>query len=55
MAIHAALFGCDNRAHFRLGPQPFTATLGFTAFMGGLLAKSVVELIKRLFKNVFNA
>jgi hypothetical protein len=28
--------------------------LGFTAFIGGLLAKSVVDLIKRLFKNVFS-
>jgi hypothetical protein len=29
--------------------------LGFTAFMGGLLAKSVIDLIKNLFKNVFKA
>ncbi len=29
--------------------------LGFTAFMGGLLAKSVLDLIKGLFKNVFKA
>jgi uncharacterized membrane protein len=29
--------------------------LGFTAFMSGLLAKSIVDLIKNLFKNVFNA
>jgi hypothetical protein len=42
-------------SHFTGSAQQFTATLGFTAFMGGLLAKSVVELIKRLFKNVFNA
>jgi hypothetical protein len=27
---------------------------GFTAFVGGLLAKSVVDLIKNLFKNVFH-
>lgn len=27
--------------------------LGFTAFMGGLLAKSVLDIIKGLFKNVF--
>ena len=31
------------------------ASLGFTAFMGGLLAKSVLDLIKNLFKNVFRA
>ena len=29
--------------------------LGFTAFMSGLLAKSVLELIKNLFKNVFKS
>lgn len=29
--------------------------LGFTSFLGGLLAKSVIELIKNLFKNVFRA
>ena len=27
--------------------------LGFTSFLGGLLAKSVLELVKNLFKNVF--
>lgn len=27
--------------------------LAFTAFMGGLLAKSVIDLIKGLFKNIF--
>ena len=31
------------------------AKLGFSAFMGGLLAKSVIDLIKGLFKNVFKA
>ena len=29
--------------------------LGFTAFMAGLLAKSVLDLIKNLFKNVFRS
>lgn len=29
--------------------------LGFTAFMGGLLAKSVLDLVKGLFKNVFRS
>lgn len=33
--------------------QSSVETLGFTAFMGGLLAKSVLDLIKNLFKNVF--
>jgi hypothetical protein len=45
-------------SHFAESPDAFqgtTETLGFTAFMGGLLAKSVVDLIKRLFKNVFKA
>ncbi len=30
-----------------------TESLAFTAFLGGLLAKSVLELIKGLFKNIF--
>jgi hypothetical protein len=30
-----------------------TESLAFTAFLGGLLAKSVIELIKGLFKNIF--
>ena len=30
-------------------------TLGFTAFMAGLLAKSILDLIKNLFKNVFKS
>lgn len=35
-------------------PEQYLANkLGFTAFMGGLLAKSVLDLIKGLFKNVF--
>ena len=34
-------------------PEPIGEKLGFTAFMGGLLAKSVLDLIKGLFKNVF--
>jgi len=29
--------------------------IAFTAFLGGLLAKSVLDLIKNLFKNVFRA
>jgi hypothetical protein len=41
-------------SHFVNTPQQWTETIGFTAFMGGLLAKSVVDLIKRLFKNVFH-
>jgi hypothetical protein len=38
--------------------QKFTESsesLAFTAFLAGLLAKSVLELIKGLFKNVFKA
>lgn len=44
--------------HFTKGPEPFLSTpgsLGFTAFVAGLLAKSVLDLIKNLFKNVFKA
>jgi hypothetical protein len=36
----------------------FTKTLqgvAFSAFLGGLLAKSIIDLIKGLFKNVFKA
>jgi len=43
-------------SHFTKNPQDFLSsaeTLGFTAFMGGLLAKSVLDLVKNLFKNVF--
>ena len=43
-------------SHFTKNPEEFLASseaLGFTAFTGGLLAKSVVDLIKNLFKNVF--
>jgi hypothetical protein len=43
-------------SHFTKSPQEFQSspeTLGFTAFMGGLLAKSVLDLVKNLFKNVF--
>lgn len=39
-------------------PQPFKGSvesLAFTAFMAGLLSKSVLDLIKNLFKNVFRA
>ncbi|MFO1113227.1 MAG: hypothetical protein U1E38_05400 [Rhodospirillales bacterium] len=45
-------------SHFTKNPLEFQSpseTLGFTAFMGGLLAKSVLELVKNLFKNVFKA
>jgi len=39
---------------FTENPEQFLDNkLGFTAFMGGLLAKSVLDLIKGLFKNVF--
>ena len=44
-------------SHFTKNPQEFLSsveTLGFTAFMAGLLAKSVLDLIKNLFKNVFH-
>jgi len=44
-----SLFG-DNIDSFTDGK-----VLGFTAFMAGLLAKSVLELIKNLFKNVFRS
>jgi hypothetical protein len=40
---------------FVKNPQQWNVTAGFTAFTAGLLAKSVVELIKRLFKDVFRA
>jgi hypothetical protein len=45
-------------SHFTKNPQAFLTageTLGFTAFMAGLLAKSVLELVKNLFKNVFKS
>jgi hypothetical protein len=42
-------------SHFVSAPQKWIETIGFTAFVGGLLAKSVVDLIKNLFKNVFKA
>ena len=34
--------------------QRLNESLGFTAFMGGLLAKSILDLIKNLFKNIFH-
>jgi hypothetical protein len=43
-------------SHFASDPERYlegVETLGFTSFMGGLLAKSVLDLIKNLFKNVF--
>jgi len=45
-------------SHFAKNPEEFLGSnelLGFTAFIGGLLAKSVIDLIKGLFKNVFKA
>jgi hypothetical protein len=45
-------------SHFTNNPEAFTASapsLGFTAFMAGLLAKSILELVKNLFKNVFKS
>jgi hypothetical protein len=42
--------------YFASEPAKFTGSpsrLGFSAFMGGLLAKSVIDLIKGLFKNIF--
>jgi hypothetical protein len=44
--------------HFVKDPAEFTdsfSAIGFSAFMGGLLAKSVIDLVKGLFKNVFRA
>jgi hypothetical protein len=40
-------------SHFVKDSQQWNLTAGFTAFTAGLLAKSVVDLIKRLFKDVF--
>ena len=43
-------------SHFTKNPEAFVSTgesLGFTAFVAGLLAKSVLDLVKNLFKNVF--
>jgi hypothetical protein len=43
-------------SHFTKDPQTFLSTsesMGFTCFMGGLLAKSILDLVKNLFKNVF--
>lgn len=43
---------------FATDPKVFLApgeSLGFTAFMSGLLAKSALDLVKNLFKNVFKA
>jgi hypothetical protein len=45
-------------SHFTKSPQEFLSpgeTLGFTAFIAGLLAKSVLDLVKNLFKNVFKS
>lgn len=36
-------------------PDSWREHVAFTAFLGGLLAKSVIDLIKNLFKNVFHA
>lgn len=43
---------------FTKNPEQFlgeTQMVGFTAFLAGFLAKSVLDLIKSLFKNVFRA
>lgn len=45
-------------SHFAKKPEEFLGNaeaIGFTAFLGGLLAKSILDLIKNLFKNVFRA
>jgi hypothetical protein len=45
-------------SHFTTTPAAFLAageSLGFTAFVAGLLAKSVLYLIKNLFRNVFKS
>ena len=44
-------FFVKDPSTFRDSPQH----IAFTAFLGGLLAKSVLDLIKNLFKNVFRA
>lgn len=44
-------FFVKDPSTFRDSPQH----LAFSAFLGGLLAKSVLDLIKNLFKNVFRA
>lgn len=49
------IWGIEN---FVNDPAPFNSSrtkLGFSAFMGGLLAKSVIDLIKGLFKSIFKA
>jgi hypothetical protein len=49
------IWGLSN---FTNHPQEFTNTnglIGFTAFMAGLLAKSVLDLVRGLFKNVFKS
>jgi hypothetical protein len=45
-------------SHFAKNPSDFLGSVelrGFVAFMSGLLAKSVLDLIRNLFKNVFRA
>jgi len=45
-------------SHFAKNPEEFLGkkeAVAFTAFLGGLLAKSILDLIKNLFKNVFRA
>lgn len=44
--------------YFVSDPAKYTSSinrLGFSAFVGGLLAKSVIDLIKGLFKNIFKS
>lgn len=45
-------------SHFTGNYQDFLSSreaLGFTAFLSGLLAKSVLDLVKNLFKNIFRS
>lgn len=47
---------CLGLSHFADDPARFlegAEAMGFSSFMGGLLAKSVLDLIKNLFKKVF--
>jgi hypothetical protein len=54
-AIVAPVFiwGISHFSSERRGFVPHSKSLGFTAFAAGLLAKSVLDLVKNLFKNVF--
>ena len=52
-AIVAPVFISGLQFFIESPEQYLESKLGFTSFMAGLLAKSVLELIKGLFKNVF--